>query len=67
MSKHSASGSPAASAAQAAPAAPPAGPERTVIAACARASSSVASPPEDCMTSGTGRPAPRARSASAAR
>ena len=57
MSKHSAPRSPEASAAQAAPAAPPAGPESTVRAACARACSSVASPPEDCMTSGSGSPA----------
>ena len=67
MSKQSASGSPDASAAHAAPAAPPAGPDKTVRAACARAWSSVASPPEDCITSGTGSCAPRARSASAAR
>ena len=64
MSKHSASGSPAAAAAQAAPAAPPAGPESTVSAACAPAWAALARPPEDCITAGSGNPASPARSTS---
>ena len=64
MSKHSASGSPAAAAAQAAPAAPPAGPESTVSAAWSPAWAALASPPEDCITAGSGSPASPARSTS---
>ena len=67
MSNESAFGKPASSASLAAPTTPAAGPERSANAACAAASSSVARPPEERITSGSGRPAAAHASARAPR
>ncbi len=50
-----------------APTTPPAGPETRIVAGCAAASSTVATPPEESITSGSGSPASRAPAASARR
>ncbi len=57
MSKQSTSRSPASAASSSAPPTPPAGPESTVSAAWAAARARSVSPPEDCITCGSGSPA----------
>ena len=57
MSKPSALRSPPARARRPAPTAPPAGPESTLQAPARAASAASATPPEDCITRGRGRPA----------
>ena len=64
MSKPSALPSPLIRASRPAPTAPPAGPERTLQAPARAASAAGATPPEDCITSGSGRPAAAAASPS---
>ena len=59
MSRPSASPSPERRARRPAPTAPPAGPESTLQAPARAASASGATPPEDCMTSGSGSPRSR--------
>ncbi len=56
MSRPSALPSPRGRASRPAPMAPPAGPERTLQAPARAASSAVATPPEDCITSGSRQP-----------
>ena len=56
MSRPSASPSPERPASSPAPTAPPAGPESTLQAPARAASAAGATPPEDCMTSGSGSP-----------
>ena len=46
---------------RATPTAPPAGPDRTVHEACRAAIAALAVPPLESITSGSGRPASRAR------
>ena len=58
---------PASDASRAAPTAPAAGPETRIVAGCAAASSGVATPPEERITSGSGRPAEVQAAASARR
>ena len=60
MSNESAFTNPASAASFAAPTTPAAGPDSSANAAWAAASSKVARPPDERMTSGVGRPAPRA-------
>ncbi len=67
MSKAIAFSNPARRATSPAPTTPAAGPETRIVAGCAAASSTEATPPDDCMTSGSGRPASRAPAASARR
>jgi len=50
-----------------APTTPAAGPETRIVAACAEASSTVATPPDDSMTRGSGKPPSRAAPARARR
>ena len=50
-----------------APTTPAAGPETSATAGCAAASASVASPPEDRITSGSDSPTPAAATPSASR
>ncbi len=64
MSIPSASPSPHSRARWPAPTAPPAGPESTLQAPARAASASGATPPEDCITSGSGSPRADALSAS---
>ena len=64
MSNEIAFSTPASPAILAAPTAPPAGPETSTSAAWRAASSTVATPPEERITSGSGKPACRQRSAS---
>ncbi len=64
MSNEIAFSTPASSATRAAPTTPPAGPETSTSAACSAASSIVATPPDERMTSGSGRPTSRQRAAS---
>ena len=59
MSKEIAFSTPASRAIRAAPTAPPAGPETRTSAACAAASSIVATPPDERITSGSGSPSVR--------
>ena len=61
MSKPSALPSPLRRASRPAPTAPPAGPERTLQAPARAASAAGATPPEDCITSGSRQPRARAR------
>ncbi len=58
MSKAIAFSNPARRATSPAPTTPPAGPETRIAAGCAAASETVATPPEESMTSGSGNPAP---------
>ncbi len=67
MSNAIAFGKPASAATRAAPTAPAAGPETRTSAGCAAASSTVATPPDERMTSGSGKPASAAAEASALR
>ena len=67
MSNPIASAKPASAASFAAPTAPAAGPETRIVAGCAAAWRGVATPPDDRMTSGSGRPAALHASASAVR
>ena len=67
MSKPIALPSPETAESRPAPTAPPAGPERTLQAPALPASGAVATPPEDCMTSGAGSPAAPAASPSLSR
>jgi hypothetical protein len=67
MSKAIASEKPASSAIRAAPTIPPAGPDSSAQDACAAASSSDATPPEERITSGFGNPASAQRPPSARR
>ncbi len=62
MSKVSTSGYPERPATYDAPTTPPAGPDSTNRAGCVAAVALSVTPPEDCMTSGAGRPASAARS-----
>ena len=64
MSRPIALPSPEARAISPAPTAPPAGPERTLQAPAASRLGGGATPPEDCITSGRGRPARSAASPS---
>ena len=64
MSSSTAPPAPARSDMRAAPTAPPAGPESTVHDPWRAAVSALATPPPESITSGSGRPASRARSAS---
>ena len=64
MSRPIALPSPEARASRPAPTAPPAGPERTLQAPAAAASSALATPPEDCITSGARQAAASAASPS---
>ncbi len=64
MSKPSALPSAEIPASSPAPIAPPAGPERTLRAPEAAASETGATPPEDCITNGSGSPAASAAPAS---
>ena len=57
MSKESASPKPAARATRAAPTTPPAGPETSTTTGCAAASRASRRPPDERITSGSGRPA----------
>ena len=71
MSNAIACSKPARRATSPAPTTPPAGPDTRIVAGCAAASSTEATPPEDSITSGSGRPAhaprPRARAGSGPR
>ena len=67
MSKETAFSIPAARAAIAAPTAPAAGPESSANAGCAAASAIDATPPEERITSGSGKPSSAQRLASASR
>ncbi len=60
MSRPIALPSPQARARRPAPTAPPAGPESTLQAPARAASSAVATPPEDCITTGSRQPCRRA-------
>ena len=64
MSKPSALPSPESRASSPAPTAPPAGPESTLQAPARAASAAGATPPEDSITAGSGKPRPRATSPS---
>ena len=64
MSRPTTLPSPLADAIRPAPTAPPAGPESTLQAPAVAASSASAMPPEDCITTGRGRPATVAASPS---
>jgi hypothetical protein len=64
MSNEIAFSTPASAATRAAPTTPPAGPETSTSAAWRAASSIVATPPDERMTSGSGSPASTHRSAS---
>ena len=67
MSRQTASGAPACAAVRAAPTAPPAGPDSTVHEPWRAAVPALATPPPESITSGSGRPASRERSASRSR
>ena len=67
MSNEIASGCPASRATSSAPSTPAAGPETSAQDGCAAASSTLATPPEERITSGSGSPAPAHAAASLSR